>query len=151
MSKIEQARKIYAANAGKPRLEIISMLQTQLGLARGTASGYHDSCKKAALKAAQVAAHNLATQASAYNVVVDAKINAVLMNDKFEPVQSASKPKAVVSEEAKITDLKPKFRNVASSANKPLHSFSTEEMLEILDPQTRAEVEAIFAQPDARG
>lgn len=140
MSKIEQARKIYAANAGKPRLEIISMLQTQLGLARGTASGYHDSCKKAA-------------QVAAYNVVVDAKINAALLNNVEKAASVSQSEASVVAEVDKTVANEipaPKFRNVASSVNKPLHSFTTEEMLEVLDPKTRAEVEAIFARPDAQ-
>lgn len=122
MSKIEKARALYNANAGKTRLELIDLFQKELGFARGTAASYHDSIKKAANKP-----------------VVAAPVAVVMM-------AVAEKPK----KEAKVEAPKPARRG-STGENRPLHNFTREEMLEVLDEETRKEVEALFArQEDVR-
>jgi len=171
MSKIEQARKIYAANADKSRLEIIDILQAQLGLARGTAAGYHDSCKKAALKAGPIP-----SKESWAAVTKIAETPPARKNDEewaaFDAAPKLSAPptemkSAIVAATAKAAGIEvidipaskptetalglPKFKNIASTEHKPLHNFTTAEMLEVLDPKTRKDVEAFLSRTtDAR-
>lgn len=138
-TKIEQARAVYAKHAGKPRLEIIDILQAELGLARGTAAGYHDACKKAASKDAPVPSKE------AWKKVGEIAKEAMAGAPKLSapPTETKSAIVAAAAKEAKIEviDLKPK-KNIASGENKPLHNFTGAEILAELDPKVRAEVEA---------
>lgn len=122
MSKIEKARELYAKHAMKSRLEILDIFQKELGLARGTAASYHDSIKKA----------------------VKAKSAGDVGSVK---VEIAAKDQTDVKE-VKLTKVS---RRQPAKETRLLHNFTTEEILEVMDDDTRKDVlEVINRKQDAR-
>ena len=137
MSKIEKARALYNTNVGKTRLELIDLFQKELGFARGTAASYHDSIKKATNKTVAVPPAAVVMMAVAPKKEVKAKVE----SPKAE-TPKAETPKVETAKSAK---------RISTGSNRLLHNFTREEMLEVLDEETRKEVEALVArEEDAR-
>lgn len=116
MSKIDQAKALYAANSTLVRKDMIALFVKELGLTPAAASTYQNTAKKA-------------FEAGTAPAAEVKEVKTVKVETKSEQVRDAA----------------------PVSGGSKLHSFTREEMNEVLDLATRAEVAKIESMTqDAR-
>lgn len=121
MSKIEQAKALYAANSTLTRKEMIALFVDKLGLTPAAASTYQNTAKKA--------------------FEAGAPAPAVEAIEEVKPTTAGALKKAEAAKPAK---------RVAKESSDKLHDLSREEVYSALDPETQAEVDRLEQIVQAR-
>jgi len=117
MSKVDQAKAIYAANVDKSRKEVIQLIQEQLNATPVSASSYYATAKAAARIAAEAAPKSQIVQdvAKANNIpVVDIKTAAPVTVEPAAQVKTFAASRTRIAKNAPGTDALSKFHAAMS-------------------------------------